>query len=252
MNGPQPELTPISSRYLVTSGTCLGREHARLGKNNQDGIGIFADPEVIAAVVTDGCSEGAASEVGAKLAAHWLASWAPLYARATGFVASRFVPALVRGLVRHLEPFVRGMSSLPGIDPLVVREHFLFTFLMALVRRDRTTVFGLGDGLFSVDGKTTILDPGPDNAPAYAAYRLVGIGGAEDPVLHLDVETATYESLVLGTDGAAKLCLDGLVTDDRLLDNPSLLHKRLAARGTRERLYDDTTVVLIRRRPCTS
>lgn len=244
----------MAERFLVTSGTVLGREHARLFRNNQDGIGLCVEDRVISAVVSDGCSEGGASEIGAKLAAQWLAAWGPLYGQATGFEPGRFVSALARGLIRHLDPFVRSLSTSPGIDPAVIQEFFLFTFLMLIMTEERTTIFGVGDGVFSVDGRTTVLDAGEENAPPYVGYRLVP-GAVEpgreiyEPRIHFDGPTSSVDAILIGTDGAASLEVNELLEDQRFLRNRTLLHKRLRVLSTERRLDDDTTVVLVRRRP---
>ena len=232
--------------FTVTSGTVTGREHDRLEKNNQDGIGIAVQDGIVAAVVTDGCSEGGSSEVGAKLAAQWLATWAPLYARATDFRADRFVPGLARGLLRHLGPFARGLSTAQGIDPAVVQEFFLFTFLMVVMTEKRAIIFGLGDGLFAIDGETRLLDPGEGNAPDYVGYGLLEGTPVPIPIIHADIPAPS--ALLLATDGAASMDLREFACSPRYVKNPSLLHKRL--RILKSQLQDDTTAVLIRRRRC--
>lgn len=222
-----------------------GREHVRLARNNQDGLGVAVEDGVIAAVVTDGCSEGRASEVGAKLAASWLAAWAPFHARAAEFDPRRFVPAIAGGLIRELEMFVCSLSAKPGIDPALIQEFFLFTFLMVVITEARATVFGIGDGLFAVDGVSTILDDGP--APRYLGYRLLGRG--VEPTIHFDAAICEVQSIILGTDGARELALEEFLIEPKYLDNPSLLHKRLNALGAvRGQLIDDTTLVMVRRR----
>ncbi len=225
----------------------MGREHVRLSRNNQDGIGIGVEGSTIAAVVTDGCSEGRASEVGAKLAACWLAAWGPLYAQVFDLDPSGFVPALAGGLVRHLDPLARGLSVKPaGIDPALVQELFLFTFLMVVITEARTTVFGIGDGVYAINGRTTVLDPGPDNAPPYLGYRLVG--KSVEPRIHFDGPTVEVASVIVATDGAAGLSFDELLRDPKYLENPSLLHKRLNALGAvGGRFTDDTSMVMARR-----
>lgn len=247
-------MMPITERFLITSGTVLGGEHARLARNNQDAIGLSVAGETICGVVADGCSEGRASEVGANLAAHWLAAWGPRYARASGFEPRRFAPALARGLIRHLEPLARSLSATPGVDPAVVQELFLFTFLMVVMTDQRTTIFGVGDGVFSVDGATTVLDAGPGNAPPYLGYRLLAgcAGGAHDPAIHFDGATQALGAMLIATDGAADLDLPALLRDDSFLRNRTLLHKRLRVLAKERRLDDDTTAILIRRRSCGS
>jgi len=225
----------------------IGREHVRLSKNNQDGIGIAVEGTTIAAVVTDGCSEGRASEVGAKLAASWLASWAPLHAAVAELDPSNFVPSLAMGLIRYLDPFVRGLSSRPGIDPAVVQEFFLFTFLMVVITEARTIVFGCGDGLFAINGAVQIIES-PGNAPDYVGYRFVD--RKVDPVIHFDGPTREVQSAIVATDGARQVALDELLRDPKYLANKTLLHRRLNALGGQ--LIDDTSIVMVRRSPCGS
>jgi hypothetical protein len=231
--------------FRITSGTVVGREHARLCRNNQDGLGIAVEGSIVA-VVTDGCSEGRASEVGAKLAASWLAARGPHYVQAAELDPSRFVPSLADGLIRFLEPIAREISG-RDIDPALVQEHFLFTFLMVVISEARTTVFGAGDGVFAVNGVRIDLES-KDNAPDYLGYRLVG--RSVEPVIHFDGPTLEVQSLIVATDGARELDLEELL-EPKFLDNRSLLHRRLNALGAvKGKLFDDTTVVLVRRSPC--
>ena len=51
--------------------THVGRDHVRVGRNNQDGV--FATRDVV--VVTDGCGSQPHSEVGAQLGARFLGEW---------------------------------------------------------------------------------------------------------------------------------------------------------------------------------
>ena len=60
----------MKDKFEIAGGTVLGREHLRLGKNNQDAFAFkVVDDYAIMAIVCDGCSAGAHTEVGAKLGA---------------------------------------------------------------------------------------------------------------------------------------------------------------------------------------
>jgi hypothetical protein len=148
-------------------------------------------------------------------------------------------------LISHLDPFVRGLSSKPGIDPAIIQEFFLFTFLMVVITEARTTVFGCGDGLFAVNGNTTIIESS-DNAPDYIGYRFVD--RLVEPVIHFDGPTIEVQSLIIATDGAKQIDLGELARDPKYLDNKTLLHRRLNSLGAQ--LFDDTSVVLVRRSRC--
>jgi hypothetical protein len=44
--------------FALASGTTIGYDHSRTGRNNQDAYKIIQTPEVTVAVVCDGCSSG--------------------------------------------------------------------------------------------------------------------------------------------------------------------------------------------------
>jgi hypothetical protein len=122
----------------------------------------------------------------------------------------------------------------------VAADYLLFGFLCAVVEGERTLVFGIGDGVLSIDGKVTVLDPGPMNAPPYLAYALVGLGDVK-PVVHF---TGSARSVVIATDGLAELKPDALAElerDPTCFENPSWLGKRLSLL----RVGDDATMAVL-------
>ena len=220
------------------------------------------------AAVTDGCSSGRYSEVGARLGAAHLAGWVPQLWRTLG--GCQAAPGdLARGATDALLAYLYTVSGGlkpggPDALPSVVGDYLLFGFLCAVVDRERAVVFGVGDGVYSVNGAVTVLDPGPENAPDYLAYRLLGVRGRRIQArVHLTLPTAELASLVLGTDGLADLLaraaeplkdgapqggLEQFEKGALYLKNPAQVHKRLAVIGElNRRLPDDTTLALIRR-----
>ena len=249
----------MGARFDLFGGSARGAEHARLHRNNQDGIALFASEELIVAVVTDGCSSGRGSEVGARYAAEWIVR----YAKADRDPGGRDPVRLTRDLtacVRRLALVLQANDD----DPRgALHDFFLFTFLVAIIEPELTTVFGVGDGVVSINGRLTVLDPGPDNAPDYVAYGVLE-KQAREPVIHHHGPTADIASLLIGTDGVGDLiarakdvlpdgsCVGGLhalESDDRYVRNASLLQKRLIMLGEVHRyLRDDTSIAVIRRR----
>lgn len=223
-----------------TAGGITGRDHVRAGRDGQDGWALLETPSVVAAIVTDGCSSGTSSELGARLGARWIA----------GLVARRFDPAapvasartITRALVAHLAVAARSLSVARRIEAALVGDTLLFGFLAAVVTDEHALVFGVGDGIVWVDGVATILDPGPENAPPYLAYAL--LGAAIEPVIHF---AGRADAIAIATDGAAPIAgeLGTLVDDAPLFRNRSLLRKRLAVRASE--LWDDTTIAIVRR-----
>ena len=201
-------------------------------------------------IVTDGCSSGRTSEVGARLGAAWLVELLSRgFAGADPAEAARDV---TRALVRRLRVVARSMSARGGIDPQVVGDMLLFGFLAAVVTPESAIVFGVGDGIVWVDGRTTRIDPGPENAPTYPAYALLGATIAPH-ILHLGAADE-LDTVAIATDGADELLapdadptLEMLVSDDRLLANPSLLRKRLVVLSDRGQFQDDATIAIVRR-----
>src|SRR5256885_1414853 len=142
------------SGFMTMAGSVTGREHRRALRDGQDGFAIVARPRLTAAIVTDGCSSGKMSEVGARLGAAWLA----------GLVGSSF-RACTRGaacaneqracsengqrrmldletiaqevtgqLIARIDATARSIS--PDLDPTIVGEMLLFGFLAAVVISD--------------------------------------------------------------------------------------------------------------------
>jgi len=261
-----------NERFALSSGTVLGREHARLGLNNQDGVCTRYDQDLIVAVVTDGCSSGRFSEVGALMGATWLCnhiakSWTTLAPDPSVETLSGAIQDLDDSLVTFLHAVLGGFAVGGDSDDRVL-DFLLFTYLVSVVTPDKTWVFGMGDGVFAVNGAFVRLESGPGNAPDYPAYALVNpqrlVNNARTvPRLHLVLPTNEVAAVLIGTDGVGDLLrvdeMDGVFFPDRELDeilthpkferNPSLIQKRLRAIGERQaRLDDDTTIVLIKRR----
>ena len=252
--------------FLASGGTVVGVDHRRALRNNQDGLAFANGERWQIVVVTDGCSSGRASEVGARLGAAYLAA-------RTLDVAPRALDAqaAASGVAAAALAWLDGIASSFGDarrqDALA--DMLLFTFLVAAVGPERAFVFGVGDGVVSLNGVTLALDAGPDNAPPYLAYGL--LGPAPTPIVHVDVPARDVRTLVVATDGAVELLaragealdggarqrgLDQFEEDAAYLKNASLLQKRLVVIGERHgRLHDDTTIGLLRRKdfvPCAS
>jgi hypothetical protein len=225
--------------------------------------------DVVAAIVTDGCSSGRSSEIGARVGAAWLAALVTQYVTQVGpplaTVGAPFeehgtlcdepsareaAEAITQALVVRLELLARSFDPAGEVEAARVDQALLFGFLAAVVTPRVSFVFGVGDGAFVVEDRVTVLDPGPDNAPPYAAYGLLGADVA--PRLHFFGATADVRRLAVATDGLAPLdtpSLLGLVSDPRYAANPSLLRKRLVVLSDGGAFSDDATVAAIQRRP---
>lgn len=235
--------------FVAALGSVTGAEHLRLGRNNQDGHAAGGTADGLAVVVTDGCSQGRYSEVGARLAAEWLAAWAPVEWRVAEERPAPFAEALAHGL----EGLIRRTASRFGLLSMeaVIADYFLFTFLVAVVGRTRAAIVGMGDGVFAVDDEVTTLDSGPENAPRYIAYRAAGTCRAS-PSVHFEGAVTTIDALAVASDGAIELPaeddLGSFLRGPRYRRNKSLLGKRLSVIARGGRLTDDTTIAALLRR----
>jgi serine/threonine protein phosphatase PrpC len=233
----------LSEGFVLAAGSVTGRDHRRAQRDGQDGFALRASTkaDVVAAVVTDGCSSGRTSEVGARLGAAWIA----------GLIEQRFAlvadedaarvaaQRVVEGLVERL----RDLAASLGADAQIVGEMLLFGFLAIAITKGVTIVFGVGDGAAAIDGAVTVIDPGPDNAPAYAAYALLGTH-IEPRVLFV----GSAECVAVATDGVDAKTLVEVAADPRLDKNASLLRKRMIVLADEGRFDDDATVAVVRRR----
>ena len=214
------------------SATHIGREHVRIGKNNQDGV--FTSPQV--AVVTDGCSSQPQSEVGAQLGARFLGQWLSNQKELSADLPERATDALTSYLYQSV------LALGPEVESMLER-YFLFTYLAAIRIGDRGMIFGLGDGAFLVDDELVKIDSGPENAPPYCAYRLTTSGSRPEAQTHFIGEA---KRLAVMTDGLNQLSLERVKDLTTALNpNPLTLQRRLNVLAEKERFADDATIALV-------
>ena len=241
-------LTPMPAVWR--GGSVTGLEHVRLGRNNQDALAACELGGLLSVVVTDGCGSGAFSEVGARLGASYFARELCAQVAVYGFT-DEAVHAAGEALLAWLEPVARGLGDVVA----GVAEHLLFSVLAAVTDGDQVLVCGAGDGLFTIDGRLTVVEPGKGNAPAYLTYRLVPkerLTAPADPRLVTHFNGHARE-VVIATDGALALVKEGSTALSELAlsafvgTSPYLLRRRLTVLAERERrLLDDTTVAVVR------
>lgn len=254
---------------MVSGASVIGREHAHLGRNNQDAWAIAVQDDFIAAAVADGSSSGPACEVGAHLGARFLAAQAARAWRKSGAAGHDVVAdRLVLDLVREIGALADKTRMPDDSLSLSIGDQFLFTVLFVLMDPEQTSVFGIGDGVLVINGFPQVLRGHGIHDPIYPAYSLLDpsdLGGqAVDvrPKLYFRCDTPEIVSVVLGTDGLGQLLEDvsaestqpgllaDLVASDRYLRHPTKLQAALEDLATdREALIDDTTLVVLRARP---
>ncbi len=225
-------------------GSVVGKDHARVGRNNQDGCAVAVDGALVVGVVTDGCGSQPSSEVGARMGAAFLARWVLRELKQRGELDVSVLPERALGALVH---WLRRTALELGDEaelPATLERSFLFTFLCVAQAFGRTLVFGVGDGVVWVDGQSVVLDAGEDNAPDYAAYDVLSAGRVR-LVTHF---VGRAQRVAIGTDGLAPAlrsapgAFDHLLSLPRVFDNPAALTRGLVVLRDAAKLADDTTV----------
>lgn len=232
--------------FAVAAGSVVGRAHRLVERDGQDGYACVATERVAAAIVTDGCSSGRTSEIGARVGAAWLAAIVERRFEVNDIDPEVAANDTCDELVERLGLLARSMHPHGDVEAAIVGEALLFGFLAAVVTKEHAIVFGIGDGTVLVNGEVDAIDPGPANAPPYAAYALLGKRLA--PRIHFLGRAADVRVLAVATDGLVPTaCLRDLADTKKVHVNPSLLRKRLLVLAGEHRFADDATVAVVRR-----
>ncbi|HEX7704450.1 MAG TPA: protein phosphatase 2C domain-containing protein [Kofleriaceae bacterium] len=211
----------------TAAASVIGARHQRAGRNGQDAAVVVTGEDVAIAVVCDGCSSGASSEVGARLGAMVFAQKLRARLEAGECVRERSVWEATRAEVASLLAAAIGTNKI--IDAQDVHDHLLFTIVAAAITHEGAAIWALGDGAYAVDARTCVLGPFTNNEPPYLAYDLLGTAATA----HFEVfDRATR--IVVATDGIEDLERDfGVFAAPEFVAHPDGLRRRLSqlARG---------------------
>lgn len=277
----------MNNVWEIAGGSIIGRDHVRSQKNNQDSFFWTEKNGLLVAAVSDGCSAGSKSEVGANLGCRLLVKNLEaelISVRAENFNRLVLEVALERARQDTLAEMRILAKSLGGSFSSVVEEYFLFTLLGGIFTEKYSALFAVGDGLFFLNGEKIELGPFPGNKPPYLSYALVDNSLGTLPELFRFrifrfVETKDVENCLIATDGAKDLLavtdrqipgkeevvgeISRFWQDDKYFTNPDQLRRRLTLLNRDSKLYDprtatlkvengllpdDTTFIVIRRR----
>ncbi len=270
--------------FAMSAGSVPGTDHTKPGqpgwRNNQDAFALHHKDDQLIAIVCDGCGSSPYSEVGALVGAQLAVK---LLRRASKLGASQVDPKpmldyLKETLVSQLKLFADNTFSVNAVEQ-AIEDYLLFTVIGILMNRDYTFVFSMGDGVWALNGVTTVIPPFPGNAPPYIGNH-ARKGQPDRPiadfVVHSKMETSRVGSVLIGSDGVKDFInvsenllpgkeetvgpLSQFWTERRYVANPDNIRRRLALSNleTIEQgsgaprikiglLPDDTTIVVVQK-----
>src|SRR5688500_2196393 len=215
----------------VASAVVTGARHLRVARNGQDTAATWFDDNCGAIVVCDGCSAGAHSEVGARLASQFLIARLAQRLRAGERAGDPILWATLRAEIAA--ELGRIAEAMPGDRIAALHDHFLFTIVAAAWQGDEVAVWALGDGGYALGDRIRTLGPFEDNQPPYLAYDLLG----DKHAAHFVVADRSCGSVLVATDGIDDLAT--FVGDiDRYLAHPDALRRQLVVRARNSERVD--------------
>ena len=266
----------LDERFECAAGSVVGRTHVTLGKANQDAFAFRAAPFGVCGVVCDGCGSGLRSEVGASLGARIISEQVLVEMGAGQSIGDGATWERIRE--RTLEAFCSVLRVMGEPAARIVSEYFLFTVVGVAISAEAAVIFGVGDGIFAMNGEVEKLGPFPGNAPPYLGYGLLGDGSSF--LMHRECSLNDFDSALVGTDGAAEYAalaetripggrgetvrsISTFWQDDKYFRNEDAIRRTLWLAGREVTrpvwnekrivkepglLEDDTTVVVVRRK----
>jgi hypothetical protein len=266
----------VDREFEIAAGSVPGRSHILAGRGNQDAFAFRAGKDALFAVVCDGCGSSAHSEVGAAIGARVvLEAGMAAIARGAAVDDEATWETVRRESLASLGATARAMG---GRMDEVVGEYLLFTVIGVAIAGGRAAIVGIGDGFFASPGERVRIGPFAGNAPPYLGYGLLGEGPRFS--VHRAFDAASLEAVLVGTDGAADMdelegsaipgsderlgAISRFWTEDEYFSHRDAIRRSLSLinrevqrpvwserRVHREAalLEDDTTILVIRRRP---
>lgn len=202
--------------FRLRGGKILGRDHARAGKNCQDGYFAVTYPNkgkyYWIGVVSDGCSEGKNSEIAGILLPNFIVGQV-IHLLDYQVPLSKIPMVLYPAAVR----FLRGLMELfPVQSASFVENHLLATVLGFIVNEEEGIIFHAGDGLYLINDDFHEIDYA--NRSPYLGYHLVHPAHLENPNLPrtfstIQVETGGLARLAITSDGFSKNLLGRLMAE---------------------------------------
>ncbi len=224
-------------------GQIIGHDHIARRINCQDGYALLQTDDYVIGIVCDGCGEGKHSEIGAKLAAQYLAGQI-LALLEEGTLLSELPQLLHTRLIAYLDELVQVSQPLQPLQ--FIRENLLFTTLGVVCTKQESLLFAAGDGTILIND--TLHRINQNNKPAYIAYNLIKPEMLGEFTMPQSFEVFPcepgWQRLAIASDGFD----DDLFPDVWGLANIRGLQRKLNVWSDRDRRFrDDATIITVER-----
>lgn len=155
----------------IQAGSVTGYEHLRLLKNNQDAYHTGYTNDTIFGGVSDGISACPYSDFGSRLLVNIMQTrlletnphdWTDI---------QYYINYVAEKAVNYLEHVALALTT-PATFKAFVWSHLQATYIGYIIYNKKLTIYGLGDGFYSVDNWYEELDS--NNKPPCLALNLLG------------------------------------------------------------------------------
>lgn len=201
--------------FTVSAGCVRGVDHALSGRNCQDAFFWQWDgiTDSTVGVVCDGCGSQLGSEVGAKLGARLISASIERHLVYTSPSDESFWDSVRREVCAQIHSLASQMGRGEEVAGIIA-SYFLFTVVGFVIRKDKTHIFWLGDGVRCVsmtDGNSyyTAMEAAEGNKPPYLAYNIVKSSFAFPPealqLSRAEYNTEDITAVLVASDGATQM-----------------------------------------------
>jgi hypothetical protein len=187
--------------HNINSAIRQGHGHIFEEKPCQDSFFIHQNGSITIAIVSDGCSSGVHSEVGANLLSYLCGNYILSYVeKYPDKDITEILNITFNDLIIHI------LNSIPvGMYDVDVIENFwLATLLGVVIYRDKCYVFNCGDGIYYINNEYVAIDQ--NNCPQYLAYAAISNPAK---VMNLDMVPKGFDIKIFDVCDKIMIATDG-------------------------------------------
>lgn len=239
-------------RFTLKTGKVIGRDHILAGRNCQDSlktstVELHGQTYTIG-WISDGCSEGAHSEVGSILATEFLLNQSVEYLQEG--LSLEIVPLfLFEDLIAFLKINLGSQNlKTPQKQAQYIKDHLLFTVVGFIIGPKYSLVIAYGDGLIIINDEVYKRDF--DDESPYIGYLLVDpkyLDPNRRPISQefdtYPLKTADIKNLAVGSDAWLKEF--ELISQIWGHKHPNQVQRNMNIWSDGKKLFDDASIIVV-------